>query len=133
MIPNQVNSPREAPRLDLSASPDASRALCRLQDLVDGDAKGFEGAPGSFIGLLAVRQGGRVHVYRNACPHIGTPLDWTPDRFLSVDRRHLICATHGAKFTIDTGECVSGPCRGDRLQPVETTIRDGIVFVPHEV
>ena len=92
-------------------TPDDVRALCRLDDIADGDAKGFEGEEGSFIGLLAVRQGDRVYVYQNACPHIGTPLDWTPDRFLTVDRRHLICATHGAQFTIDTGECISGPCR----------------------
>jgi nitrite reductase/ring-hydroxylating ferredoxin subunit len=109
------------------------RTLCRLADLADGEAKGFEGAEGSFIGLLAVRQGDRVFVYQNACPHIGTPLDWVPDRFLSVDGRHLICATHGAEFTINTGECVSGPCRGDYLPAVETTIRDGVVLVPREV
>ncbi len=113
-------------------TPDDRRALCRLDDLADGDAKGFPGAEGSFIGLVAVRQGDRVHVYQNACPHIGTPLDWTPDRFLSADRRYLICATHGAEFTIDTGACISGPCRGDYLEPVETTIRDGIVFVPRQ-
>lgn len=112
-----------------SLIPQTLRALCRVEDLADGDAKGFKTAEGGFAGLLAVRQGDRVYVYQNACPHIGTPLDWTPDRFLSRDRRHLICATHGALFTIDTGECISGPCRGDYLQPVETMIRDGIVLV----
>ena len=79
------------------------RALCQLDDLPDRAAKGFEGFPGSFIGLVAVRQGDTVRVYQNACPHIGTPLDWTPDRFLSADGRYLVCATHGAQFTIDTG------------------------------
>lgn len=113
--------------------PGGLRALCRLDDLADGDAKGFQGAEGSFVGLLAVRQGERVHVYQNACPHIGTPLDWTPDRFLSADRRRLVCATHGAEFTMDTGECISGPCRGDYLEAVPSVVRDGIVFVPHEV
>jgi nitrite reductase/ring-hydroxylating ferredoxin subunit len=105
------------------------RPLFRLTDLADGDAKGFEGRPGSFTGLVAVRQGDGVRVYRNACPHIGTPLDWTPDRFLSADRRTLICATHGAQFTIATGECIAGPCRGDFLEPVETVIREGVVCV----
>ena len=109
------------------------RTLCRLDEIPDGTSKGFGPAPGGFTGLFAIRQGDTVHVYVNSCPHIGTPLDWTPDRFLTVDRRHLICATHGAQFTIDTGECISGPCRGDFLQPVDTTIRDGIVFVPRGV
>jgi nitrite reductase/ring-hydroxylating ferredoxin subunit len=108
---------------------DSARPLFKLADLPDGDAKGFAGPPGSFTGLVAVRQGAGVRVYRNACPHIGTPLDWTPDRFLSADRRHLVCATHGAQFTIDTGECIAGPCRGDFLEPVEAVIRDGIVCV----
>jgi nitrite reductase/ring-hydroxylating ferredoxin subunit len=110
----------------------AVRALCRVDDLKDGDAKGFEGNEGSFNGLVAVRRGEGVIVYQNACPHIGTPLDWMPDQFLSDDRRYLICATHGAEFTIDTGECISGPCRGDYLQAVKSVIRDGVVFVPSE-
>ncbi|MFL5252240.1 MAG: Rieske (2Fe-2S) protein [Rhodopila sp.] len=105
------------------------RELFRLQDLPDGEAKGFEGPPGSFIGLVAVRRGDGVRIYQNACPHIGTPLDWTPDRFLSADRRYLICATHGAQFTVDTGECISGPCRGDFLERVDAVIRDGVVCV----
>lgn len=109
---------------------DHTRALCRVDEICDGDARGFPGAPGTFIGLVAVRQGDRIHVYQNACPHIGTPLDWVPNRFLSVDRRHLICATHGAQFKLATGECISGPCRGDYLEAVEAVIHDGVVFVP---
>lgn len=106
------------------------RALCRVEDIPDGGAKGFTAAPGGFTGLMAVRQGGEVFVYVNACPHIGTPLDWTPDRFLSLDGSHIICATHGAEFTIRTGECVRGPCRGDYLETVVTEIKDGTVYVP---
>jgi nitrite reductase/ring-hydroxylating ferredoxin subunit len=106
------------------------RTLCRLSDIPDNGAKGFPGADGAFTGLVVVRQGDRVYVYENACPHIGTPLDWTPDRFLSVDGRHLICATHGAEFTIATGACISGPCRGDYLTPVNAVIDDGVILVP---
>jgi nitrite reductase/ring-hydroxylating ferredoxin subunit len=113
-------------------SPPDMRLLCPLDALVDGDAKGFAGPEGSFSGLVAIRQGDRVFVYQNVCPHIGTPLDWTPDKFLSADRRYLICATHGATFTIDTGLCISGPCRGDQLEAVRTTIRDGMVFVAEQ-
>ena len=108
---------------------DNLRALCRLDDLPDGGAKGFEGPPGSFIGLLAVRQGDTVHVYQNACPHIGTPLDWVPDRFLSADGSHLICATHGAEFRITDGFCVRGPCQGDSLERVLIRINEGVVYV----
>jgi nitrite reductase/ring-hydroxylating ferredoxin subunit len=79
-----------------------------------------------------VRQGDAVHVYVNSCPHIGTPLDWMPDRFLSADGSHIICATHGAEFRISDGECVYGPCMGDRLEAVMIQINDGTVFVPED-
>jgi nitrite reductase/ring-hydroxylating ferredoxin subunit len=108
------------------------RALCRIDDIPDGGSKGFGPPPGGFTGLFAVRQGDAVHVYVNSCPHIGTPLDWMPDRFLSADGSHIICATHGAEFRISDGECVYGPCMGDRLEAVMIQINDGTVFVPED-
>ena len=106
------------------------RALCRMEDIPDGGSRAFPAAAGGFTGLMAIRQGEAVYVYVNACPHIGTPLDWVPGRFLSVDGRHIICATHGAEFTIDRGLCVKGPCRGDSLEPVVAEITDGTIYVP---
>jgi nitrite reductase/ring-hydroxylating ferredoxin subunit len=105
------------------------RALCRLDDLADGAARGFAPAPGGFTGLFAVRQGDRVFIYVNACPHLGTPLDWTPDRFLSADGRRIVCATHGAEFRIADGLCLRGPCLGARLEPVMIEIKDGVILV----
>ncbi len=113
-------------------APDAPRVLCRVEDIADGGAKGFPPAPGGFTGLLAVRQGDAVLVYVNSCPHIGTPLDWTPDRFLSADGRRIVCATHGAEFPIADGVCIRGPCRGDRLEPVAVEIEDGTIYVPKD-
>jgi nitrite reductase/ring-hydroxylating ferredoxin subunit len=106
------------------------RALCRVAEIPENGARGFPGAEGAFTGLVAIRQGDQVYVYENACPHIGTPLDWAPNRFLSADGRYLICATHGAQFTIATGTCISGPCRGDELTPVHVVIQDGFIHVP---
>ncbi|MBN8907159.1 MAG: Rieske 2Fe-2S domain-containing protein [Rhodospirillales bacterium] len=103
-----------------------------LAEIPDGGSKGYAPAPGCFSGLFAVRQGDAVHVYVNSCPHIGVPLDWMPGRFLSADGRHIICATHGAEFTVATGECISGPCRGDFLEPVTIQIKDGVVYVPED-
>jgi nitrite reductase/ring-hydroxylating ferredoxin subunit len=105
------------------------RALCRVEDIPDGGAKGFPPAPGGFTGLMAVRQGDAVYVYVNSCPHVGTPLDWTPDRFLSADGQWIICATHGAEFRITDGMCTRGPCRGDALEVVPYEIRDGVICV----
>ncbi len=115
-----------------AAPPESPRTLCRLADIPDGGAKGFPPAPGGFTGLLALRQGDAVFVYINSCPHIGTPLDWTPDRFLSADGRRIVCATHGAEFQIADGLCIRGPCRGDRLEPVVVQIKDGTIYVPRD-
>ncbi|BAZ95304.1 uncharacterized protein FOKN1_2947 [Thiohalobacter thiocyanaticus] len=66
-----------------------------------------------------------MYGYINRCPHAGSPLDWMPDQFLSLDQRHIQCATHAALFTLDGGECVAGPCVGDRLTPVALELVDG--------
>ena len=111
---------------------DEPRVLCRIEDTPDGGARGFAATPGGFTGLMAVRQGEKIFVYVNSCPHIGTPLDWTPDRFLSNDGSVIICATHGAEFRISDGICTKGPCRGDYLEAVVTEIRDGTIYVPKD-
>ena len=106
------------------------RVLCRLDDIPDGGAKGFPPAPACFTGLFAIRRGDRANVYVNSCPHIGAPLDWAPDRFLSHDGTRIICAMHGAEFTIAEGLCIAGPCLGDRLEAVMIELRDGEILVP---
>jgi nitrite reductase/ring-hydroxylating ferredoxin subunit len=109
-----------------------SRPLCPLDSIPDGTAKGFPPPPGGLTGLFAVRRGDTVHVYVNECPHIGTPLEWVANRFLSADGSLIVCATHGAEFRITDGECLRGPCFGDRLEAVAVEIRDGVIHVPKD-
>ena len=71
---------------------------------------------------FALRVGGRVLAYRNACPHTGGELDWNEGDFLDAEGRLIVCATHGALFEPSSGRCVSGPCRGASLEPV--AVRD---------
>ena len=111
-------------------APSGMRVLCRLEELPDGTSKGFPPASGGFAGLFAVRQADTVYVYVNSCPHLGVPLDWMPDRFLSHDGGHIICATPAAEFRISDGVCQQGPCLGDRLEPVASEIKDGTLLVP---
>jgi nitrite reductase/ring-hydroxylating ferredoxin subunit len=108
----------------------AGRTLCRLDDIEDGAAKGFAVGEGTQrLNLFVVRDGARVYGYVNSCPHQGTPLDWTPDRFISDDTGLILCATHGALFEIEDGLCVAGPCAGAHLTPLPVAVRDGaIVF-----
>ena len=105
----------------MSESATAGRLLCRLEEIEDGEGRGF--AVGERA-IFVVRQGQRVHGYVNSCPHTGTPLDWTPDRFISADSGLILCATHGAQFAIADGECLSGPCVGAYLKPVAVTADD---------
>jgi nitrite reductase/ring-hydroxylating ferredoxin subunit len=110
----------------------AMRLLCRLEDIPDGGSKGFPPAPGGFTGLFAVRQRDRVFVYVNSCPHIGVPLNWIPDRFLSADGSRIVCSNHGATFRVEDGRCIGGPCLGDQLETVPVQIRDGEILVPED-
>ncbi|HYZ34770.1 MAG TPA: Rieske (2Fe-2S) protein [Crenalkalicoccus sp.] len=114
----------------MTAAEPAERVLCRLEDIPDGAARGFPGAHGAFTGLFAVRRGTRVHVYVNACPHIGLPLEPMPDRFLDARRQLILCSAHGARFRIEDGMCVSGPCLGAALEAVPARVEDGVVVVP---
>lgn len=106
------------------------RALCRLDELPEGTSKRFPPPPGGFAGLFAVRHDGIVRVYVNSCPHLGVPLDWVPDRFLSADGTLIVCATHGARFRIADGVCVQGPCFGEVLESVLIQVKDGVILAP---
>src|SRR5690606_8080787 len=74
------------------------------------------------IALFVVRAGGGAFGYLNACPHLGTPLDWGGfeggGSFVSADSGHILCATHGAEFSVESGLSLAGPCRGAWLRRV---------------
>jgi len=72
---------------------------------------------------------GRFHAYVNFCIHAGTPLDWWPNEFFTEDGRLLICATHGALFAPDTGQCTGGPCGGGSLYRLAVRVEGGRVIV----
>jgi nitrite reductase/ring-hydroxylating ferredoxin subunit len=108
------------------------RALCRLEEIEDGGAKEFAPAPGGFTGLFAVRRGEAVFLYENACPHVGVPLNWAPDRFLDARREHIQCGTHGALFRIEDGMCIKGPCIGMPLAALPSRIEAGVVLVEED-
>jgi len=103
--------------------------LAALDEIPDGGARGFAiRTPRGVVDIFVVRQGAWVGAYENACPHVGTPLDWTPDEFLDREGRHIVCATHGALFRIEDGVCLAGPCQGDQLEPWPVALRDGAVW-----
>jgi nitrite reductase/ring-hydroxylating ferredoxin subunit len=106
------------------------RALCPAAEIEEGAARGFPAPPGRFTGLFAVRKGGEVRVYVNSCPHIGLPLEPLPNRFLDTRKAHIVCAAHGARFRIEDGVCISGPCIGQALEAVPCRVEEGMLVVP---
>jgi nitrite reductase/ring-hydroxylating ferredoxin subunit len=89
--------------------------LCHLDDLADGTSRGFDPDACGQDSVIVVRRHGLAHVYRNACPHLDTPLAWRKDAYLNGARDHIACFAHGALFDIATGVCVLGPCLGQHL------------------
>lgn len=100
--------------------------LCKLDEITVPGSAGFR------IGeraIFVVRAGAHVAAFENHCPHVGTPLDWVPGRFLDYDRRHILCATHGARFSIPDGRCFDGPCVGKALTPVPIRVEEGAIYL----
>ena len=105
-------------------------SLCAVKDIPDGGSEGFYTDTSDGRNLyMVLRRGDEVFVYKNVCPHTGMPLDFQPGRFLTADGALIQCSTHGAKFLIETGVCISGPCMGDRLTSVSTEIRSGEIYL----
>lgn len=100
--------------------------LCALNDIPAGEARGIDLGERRYI---VVRQSEDIFVYRNQCPHLGVPLDWQRDQFMDPEGEFLRCATHGALFLTDTGECISGPCVGQFLIPVPFERVDGMIVL----
>jgi nitrite reductase/ring-hydroxylating ferredoxin subunit len=78
---------------------------------------------------FVIRHEGHLYAYRNECRHIPMTMDWVENRFLSRDGCYVQCATHGARYRIDTGLCVDGPPLGERLRPLPVEEIDGEVVV----
>ena len=115
---------------DFSDTKACETAVCRLDDIGDPGSKGMTvSGPAGLQDIFIVRRGDDAHGYLNSCPHTGAPLDWTPDRFLDLDDRHIQCAMHGALFLIEDGRCIAGPCNGDRLTRVPVRVEAGVVYV----
>ena len=103
-----------------------------IEDIPDPGSKGVSTEPLSPVAsLLIVKHDSRVFVYRNRCPHLGTELEWLPDQFLDRDKQYIQCATHGALFRINTGECIAGPCVGERLQAVEYEFQEKCIMIKY--
>ncbi len=104
--------------------------LCRVDEIADGEARGFLVGEGiARCDVVLVRRDGALRAYVNSCPHQGTPLETFPDKFLNEDGSLLVCSTHGARFRVEDGACVSGPCAGKSLRSLECSIVGSLVVI----
>ena len=104
--------------------------ICHLSQLSDPDSRGFTVDTGEqVIEGFVVQKDGQQYAYRNSCPHTGSPLDWVEHQFLDLDKAYIQCAVHDARFEMENGYCVSGPCAGESLQRLEIDIEDDAVYL----
>ena len=102
--------------------------LCNSEELVNsGDAVPFDVV---YCGRTSrgfdIRFEGVVYAYLNQCAHVPMEMDYQPNRFFDNSGQYLMCATHGALYRPETGECRGGPCRGG-LVKIALTERGGVV------
>lgn len=60
----------------------------------------------------------KFYAYQNKCMHLSVELDWNENDFLDDEGRYIVCATHGAIYNPEDGNCVSGPCQGKKLKKI---------------
>lgn len=112
--------------METAASP---RRLCWLHDMPDGEAIAVDVLlPDGEESVILLRLGERVNAWLNICPHAGRRLDWAPGKFL-LSKGMLVCAAHGASFSVQNGECTGGPCRGESLRAVPVRVEQGEVLL----
>ena len=108
--------------------------ICAMDSIERGDARAFslsrideEGETKPFSIVILRTERDAYFGYVNACPHNGIWLNVGDGKFFSEDRVFLECGRHHAKFDVETGVCVDGPCEGQCLDPLAIAIIDGDV------
>ncbi len=104
--------------------------ICAFDRLEDPGSYGFSVEQrGETVDGFVVRRDDECFAYRNRCPHTGSPLDWVEHQFLDLDGTLIQCAVHDARFLIDTGECVFGPCPGASLEALPIRVEAGNIYL----
>ena len=107
------------------------RVICDSAALEDG-GRGIRFTvehAGGAAAAFAVRYDTFVYAYLNSCAHVPIELDWLEGEFFDQSGLYLICATHGATYEPSTGQCIMGPCKGQRLIPLKVEERGGKVYL----
>lgn len=103
--------------------------MCHLDELSERRATGFDPLGNGRPSVFVVKKDSALYAYRDLCPHYGnTQLPWKKDEYLDRAGEVIVCAAHGARFDIESGKCISGPCLGQSLTAVTLHVsNDGYV------
>jgi len=72
---------------------------------------------------------GNYCAYLNQCRHLPVELDFKPNEFMDDEKKWIICATHGAIYHPISGECISGPCRGKKLEKLNLIESNDVIWI----
>lgn len=100
--------------------------LCHIDDIEEGKTRGFDLGE---LRIIALKKASVIYLYENRCPHLGLNLEFSADDFLNYDETFIQCSTHGAMFTMETGECVLGPCKGESLTAIRFKLENGHIVL----
>lgn len=104
--------------------------LCRIDELGDPGTKNVVLGEGEDeLDIVIIQTKGARHAFINSCPHQFIPLETFPNHFLTEDKKYFLCSGHGARFALDTGECVYGPPKGRSLDRLAISEVDGAIYL----
>jgi nitrite reductase/ring-hydroxylating ferredoxin subunit len=84
--------------------------------------------------VIALNTHAGYRVYLNRCPHLFIPLNWGDNVNLDNEGKYLRCETHGALFTLEDGDCILGPCKGEALWALDVSIKNNQLWIdPSEI
>jgi len=104
-------------------------AVAQVGEVQPGQTKKFLlSVEGRETECFLVNYSGQYFAYVNRCAHVPMTMDWVDNQFLTEDGRYILCATHGAAFEPETGECIFGPPCGKFLPRVPLRIEGGQIM-----
>jgi nitrite reductase/ring-hydroxylating ferredoxin subunit len=104
-----------------------------LSDVGDPGAVELSWGDGEWpLSLFVVRRGSDAFGFHNRCPHAGHELNLRAHEFLTREGDLILCRSHGARFRIEDGFCVLGPCVGAALRSLPVDIVAGDVVAELE-
>jgi len=107
--------------------------LCRTSDIQENSSKGFSVHGNADVqDVFLVRRDDQFYAYKNSCPHTGVTLNWQDDMFMDMDDFYIQCSIHGARFQVEDGLCVWGPCARQSLTTMPIRIENEQIFLETE-